>query len=140
MEEKHFIFFIRILMVAFAFTAILFIIFPAGIIDLLNRIGTFFGDFERLDSAEKGIWYALSISNMVVITILCFLIQARPSDARGPLFALIAGKSSSSLVSFYMFFYERMAFALIITSIVDGAIAVLLILGYILTSKSSLPR
>lgn len=140
MNEKLFILLVRILMFIFGVTTILFVLFPIQIIDSLNTIGTAIGDFEKLDLREKGIWYVLSISYMVVITILCFLIQGRPKNAKALVVALVSGKLSSSIFSFYLFLYEKRAFGFIVTSIIDGAIAALLIGSFIMMTKSSLRR
>src|ERR687892_1101465 len=93
--ERFVVFNLRLLALSFAAVGVLFIAVPDGVLDVISDLGDEIGDFPRAPETTQQLWLALGFAYMVVITGLCFVIQADVIRYRPLLLVLAAGETPS---------------------------------------------
>lgn len=112
-----------VLAFAFAVTGIGFLFFPKEILSQLETIGRSFGPFTPT-SGER-FWLILAFAYMMLVTFLAGMSAWRPQTFRPMLWALMIGKSVSSLTALAFFITDRPAFIYLLNFLVDGGLVLL---------------
>jgi hypothetical protein len=109
------------LAVIFAVVGLLFLLIPQRVIDFFNRLSPALGFIETPDCGT-GFFLVLAVGYMVLVTLLACLAARHPANPHFPML-LIAGKASSSVLSFAMFALQGPYLIYLANGIVDGTIA-----------------
>ncbi len=118
---------------AFAVVGTLFLLLPNTLVGLFDRwsadvgLASFPGD--------AGFFVVLAVAYMYLVTLLAWRMVRDPGDP-APARLLVHAKLASSLVSFALFLLDRPHLLLLVNGIVDGAIAV----GVVLLLHASAAR
>lgn len=112
----------RALAVCFAVTGTLFIVTPDGVIDVVGRVGGWFGDFAAAPATEQKLWLGLAFAYMVVITGIALVVQSDVGRFRPLLLVLAAGKAASSLAGGAFFVFDADVFIYLLNFLVDGSL------------------
>jgi hypothetical protein len=117
--ERYVALTMRGLAVAFAVVGILFIATPDGVLDTLDDVGDWFGNFDPSPPSDQKLWVALAFAYMTVITGLALVIATDPRTYRPFLLVLAAGKTASSLAAGAFFAFHEQVFAYLANFVVD---------------------
>ena len=118
------------LCISFGLVGIIFLVIPGDVILFFNRASALFG----LDEAPReihGFYLILAVAYMYFVTLLAWMMFRRP-EQKLYLWLLVHAKSASSLLSVLMFLIHRHYLIYVTNAIVDGSIAVLLLVVYAL--------
>lgn len=125
----------RLLAVSFAVVGIMFIASPAGVIDNLDDVGEWFGDFATGPASDQRLWVGLAFAYMTVITGLAILVSLDVVRYRPLLLILAAGKAASSLAAGVYFVVDEDVFAYLLNFIVDGGLVVIALGCWVLAGR-----
>src|SRR5437763_6918252 len=117
------------LAVAVAATGLVFFLFPAGTLGVLNAAGSPLG-FPAVPPSALRFWLSLGLAYMVLVTLLAAAI-ARDPRGRAPLMPILAaGKATSSLTCAGYFVASSPAFIYLANALVDGTLALTVLAAY----------
>ena len=123
-----------VLAVLFACVGIIFLLMPAGMIGFFNTISRPLG-MKPAPQTGYQFFLILAAAYMYIVTLLAWSLFRFPENRTYPLL-LAQAKGISSLLSF-LFFIVHQPFLIYLTNgVVDGAIAVLVIVMYLRIPKS----
>jgi hypothetical protein len=111
----------RFLAVSFAVVGILFIATPDGVVDRIEQVGDWFGDFAKGAETEQKMWLGLAFAYMTVITGIALVVSTDVVRFRPLLLVLAAGKAASSLTT-GAFFLDDDVFIYLLNFLVDGSL------------------
>ena len=112
----------RFLAVSFAVVGVLFIAFPDGVVDTIDDVGDWFGDFSNGPDTDQKMWLGLAFAYMTVITGIALLVSTDVVRYRPLLLVLAAGKAASSLSTGAYFFFDDDVFIYLLNFLVDGSL------------------
>jgi hypothetical protein len=101
---------------------------PDGVFLLFNNISRQIG-FQEFPLQGFGLYQVLAVAYMYLVTMLAYLMHKHPEDSFFPIL-LIQGKSASSIISFFLFFLHLPSLLLLTNGIVDGMIALGILVLY----------
>jgi hypothetical protein len=113
-------------MVIFAAVGFLFLFFTDPVLDFFNNLSPIFGLPEAPLKATN-FYLALASAFMYLVTLLAFLMYKNPDNKIYPVL-LTHGKVASSVLSLYLFLTHQHYLIYITNFIVDGCIAIVLLL------------
>jgi hypothetical protein len=116
------------LSIVFAIVGLIFLSMPDRLLIFLNTVSRSFGMSEAPVQAF-GFYQILAVGYMYVVTLLAYLMYLHPENGHF-LWLLINGKSASSIISLLFFFLHRHYLVYLTNGIVDGVIAVGLMILY----------
>ena len=114
----------RLLAVTFAVVGILFIATPDGVVDTIDDVGGWFGDFSDGAETDQKFWLGLGFAYMTVITGIAMLVSTDVVRYRPLLLVLAAGKAASSLTTGAFFAFDDDVFIYLLNFLVDGSLVV----------------
>jgi len=109
------------LSVVFAIVGLMFLFMPDTVALFFNTISRQLG-FPEFQMQGGGLFQVLAVGYMYLVTLLACFMYKHPDNAFFPLL-LVHGKSTSSLISFYLFFTYQSVLILLTNGIIDGFIA-----------------
>jgi hypothetical protein len=112
----------RFLAVNFAVVGILFIATPDGVVDTIDDVGGWFGDFSAGADTDQKLWLGLGFAYMTVITGIAWVVSTDVVRYRPMLLVLAAGKAASSLTTGAFFFFDDDVFIYLLNFLVDGSL------------------
>src|SRR5918996_1165855 len=112
----------RFLAASFAVVGILFIATPEGVVDAIDDVGGWFGDFAEGAETEQKMWLGLGFAYMTVITGIALVVASDVVRFRPLLLVLAAGKAASSLTTGWFFFFDDDVFVYLLNFLVDGSL------------------
>jgi hypothetical protein len=112
----------RFLAASFAVVGILFIATPDGVIERVDEIGDWFGDFSKGADTDQRFWLGLGFAYMTVITGIALLVSLDVVRFRPLLLVLAAGKAASSLTTGAFFVFDDDVFIYLLNFLVDGSL------------------
>jgi hypothetical protein len=110
------------LSMVFAIVGLLFLFIPDNVFLLFNTISRLLG-LPESQMQGFGLYQVLSVGYMYLVTLLAYFMHKYPDNTFFPLL-LIHGKSASSLISLYLFFFHLPSFIFLTNGFVDGMIAI----------------
>jgi hypothetical protein len=110
------------LSMVFAVVGMIFLFIPESVFLVLNNISRYIG-FAESPLQGFGLYQVLAVGYMYLVTLLSFLMHKHPENTFFPIL-LIQGKSASSLISLFLYFFHLRSLLLLTNGIVDGIIAV----------------
>lgn len=125
----------RLLAVTFAVVGILFIVTPDGVVDTIDDVGDWFGDFSPGAETDQRFWLGLAFAYMTVITGIAIVVSLDVVRYRPLLLVLAAGKAASSLTT-GAFFLDDDAFILLLNFLVDGSLVGVSLLCWSLAGRA----
>ncbi len=123
-----------ILSIVFAAVGLLFLFFSGEILALFNRVSDSIGIPGGPEQAA-GFYLGLAAGYMYLVSLIAFLMWRRPQEKVLPLL-LVNGKAASALLSAGLFAFEQPLLIYGTNAVVDGAIAV----GVLVLYKTSAGR
>ncbi len=105
---------------AFALVGALFLLLPNTIIQLFDRWSGALG--LATFASDAGFFVALAVAYMYLVTLLAWAMARDPADP-APARLLVHAKLASSLISFALFLGARPHLLFLVNGVVDGAIA-----------------
>lgn len=114
-----------VMAVLFAAVGIIFLVLPAGVIGFFNRLSGPLG-MKPAPLTGHQFFLILAVAYMYVVTGLAWSMFRHPGEKIYPLL-LVQAKAASSLLSFLFFILHRPFLIYLVNGIVDGAIAVLVL-------------
>ena len=114
----------RALAAAFAVVGILFVATPDGVVDTIDDVGGWFGDFSKGAETEQRMWLGLAFAYMTVITGIALVVSLDVVRFRPLLLVLAAGKLASSLTTGAFFAFDDDVFIYLLNFLVDGSLVV----------------
>jgi hypothetical protein len=111
---------------AFALTGGLFLFFPALVAGFFNGLGSAM-NLPPAPPDDAGVFHALSTAYMAVVTLLAWRMVRYDGDRFAPSL-LLQAKAASALLSFGLFLFRQPHAILLANGIVDGALALLVLL------------
>ena len=136
--ERIVILTMRFLALNFAVVGILFIATPDGVVDTIDDVGDWFGDFSPGADTDQKFWLGLGFAYMTVITGIALLVSTDVVRYRPLLLALAAGKAASSITSL-IFFIQDDVFVYLLNGIVDGSLVFVSLLLWSLAGRVGSP-
>lgn len=133
--EKFVVLVMRLLTASFAAVGLVFLLAPDGTISFLDGVGSSLGKFSQGSPAGQRFWLGLGFSYMVVVTAIAFLAQSDIRKNYRMLPVLAIGKTASSLTTLYFFFLDKV-FADLLNFLVDGSLAILVLVCYSVAKKA----
>ncbi|MBI4209872.1 MAG: hypothetical protein HY538_09255 [Deltaproteobacteria bacterium] len=131
-KEKGILWVVRILMVCFAVVGLIFLLFPEGTLRAVNQAGALLGDFHPVVTATNRFWLSLTFAFMVSVTGIAYFIQ-KDLERYGNLLILLAlAKAASSLSCLAFYFTSAHAFVYLLNFAIDGSIALISLICYLL--------
>jgi hypothetical protein len=112
----------RSLAVTFAVVGILFISAPDGVVDTIDDVGDWFGDFSPGAETDQKFWLGLGFAYMTVITGIALVVSLDVVRYRPLLLVLAAGKAASSLTTGAFFAFDDDVFIYLLNFLVDGSL------------------
>jgi hypothetical protein len=112
----------RFLALSFAVVGILFIATPDGVIERVDEMGDWFGDFSKGADTEQRFWLGLGFAYMTVITGIALVVSFDVVRFRPLLLVLAAGKAASSLTTGAFFAFDDDVFIYLLNFLVDGSL------------------
>jgi len=111
-----------VLAIAFLAVGTLFLIFPEAVVNLFNALSRTLG---MVESNEQGndFYRILAVGYMYVVTLLAYQMYRHPGDEKF-LWLLVNAKGASSVLSFLFFVLHHPYLIYLTNGIVDGGIAV----------------
>lgn len=107
--------------VIFAAVGLCFLILPAGVLGLFNRLSGPLGFAPAAAAAPSPFFVALAAAYMFVVTTLAFQMYRHPEDG-GTASVLAQAKLASAAFSLVLFFAASRALILLVNGVVDGLI------------------
>lgn len=123
-----------VLAVLFAGVGIIFLIMPAGVIEFFNTISRPLG-MKLAPLTGYQFFLILAAAYMYMVTLLAWFMFRHPENKTYPLL-LVQAKAVSSLLSFLSFIVHQPFLIYLTNSVVDGAIAVFVLVMYLKITKS----
>ena len=136
-KEKWVLRVVRALMVCFAAVGLVFLLFPEGTLRTVNQVGALMGDFHPVVTATNRFWLSLTFAFMVSVTGIAYFIQKDLERYGSLLFLLAIAKAASSLSCLAFYFTSAPAFIYLLNFAVDGSIALISWVCYILLRQES---
>ncbi len=127
--ERTVVLVMRALVVAFAFSGILFLTVPDTLVDALGG---------GPDSDQK-LWVALAFAYMAVITAIAAIVSTDPARYRPLILVLVAGKLASSLPALAFFVFHDNVFLYLLTFLVDGSLVAVCLACWVLAGRVQRP-
>jgi hypothetical protein len=115
----------RFLAFNFALVGILFIATPEGVVDTIDDVGDWFGDFSPGADTDQKFWLGLGFAYMTVITGIALLVSMDVVRYRPLLLVLAAGKAASSLTTGAFFAFDDDVFIYLLNFLVDGSLVLI---------------
>ena len=112
----------RALAATFAVVGILFVATPDGVIERIDDVGGWFGDFSAGAETDQKFWLGLGFAYMTVITGIALVVSLDVVRYRALLLVLAAGKAASSLTTGAFFFFDDDVFIYLLNFLVDGSL------------------
>lgn len=112
----------RLLAVTFAVVGILFIATPDGVVDTIDDVGDWFGEFSPGAETDQRFWLGLGFAYMTVITGIALVVSFDVVRYRPLLLVLAAGKAASSLTTGAFFALDDDVFIYLLNFLVDGSL------------------
>ena len=114
----------RALAATFAVVGLLFLATPDGVIERIDEVGDWFGDFSKGTDTDQRFWLGLGFAYMTVITGIALLVSLDVVRYRPLLLVLAAGKAASSLTTGAFFAFDDDVFIYLLNFLVDGSLVV----------------
>ena len=124
-----------LLCVSFALVGLLFLFFPGGVIRFFNGLSSA-PPMEEPPAGGTGFYLVLAVGYMYLVAVLAYLMYRHPLNRFFPLL-LINGKLFTALLSVCLFVAHGQHLIYIANAVVDGLIAVVLILMYLKLRKAA---
>ena len=105
----------------FAIVGLIFLFVPDDVFLLFNSVSRLLG-YPESSLPSFGLYQVLAVGYMYLVTLLAYFMYKYPENKFFPLL-LIHGKSASSLLSLYLFFFHLPSLLFLTNGIVDGMIA-----------------
>ncbi len=137
--ERTVVLVMRALAVAFAFSGVLFLVAPDGVIGALDEVGGAIGGFADGPASEQKLWVALSFAYMVVIAGIAAVVSTDVARYRPLILVLAAGKIASSVPALGFFVFHRDDFMYLVTFLVDGALVAVALGCWVLAGRVQRP-
>ena len=118
---------------AFAAVGLLFLFFPGAPWRFFNGLSDMLG-MARAPEEGLGLFHLLGVAYMYVVTLIAFLMYARPLDRSLP-WLLVHAKGASALLSASLFVAHGPFLIYLANALVDGSIAVSLALFTLRTGR-----
>jgi hypothetical protein len=112
----------RGLALTFAVVGLLFIVTPDGVVQRMDEVGDWFGDFSHGADTDQRFWLGLGFAYMTVITGIALLVSTDVVRYRPLLLVLAAGKAASSLTTGAFFLFDDDVFVYLLNFLVDGSL------------------
>jgi hypothetical protein len=112
----------RGLAATFAVVGLLFIATPDGVIERMDEVGDWFGEFSPGAETDQKFWLGLGFAYMTVITGIALVVSTDVVRFRPLLLVLAAGKAASSLTTGAFFCFDDDVFIYLLNFIVDGSL------------------
>ena len=112
----------RFLAASFAVAGILFIATPDGVVERVDEMGDWFGEFSKGADTEQKMWLGLGFAYMTVITGIALVVSFDVVRYRPLLLVLAAGKLASSLTTGAFFAFDDDVFIYLLNFLVDGSL------------------
>ncbi len=125
----------RGLAATFAVVGVLFIATPDGVVERMDEVGDWFGDFSKGADTEQRFWLGLGFAYMTVITGIALLVSLDVVRYRPLLIVLAFGKAASSLTTGAFFFFDDDVFVYLLNFVVDGGLVVVALWCWTLAAK-----
>jgi hypothetical protein len=109
------------LSMVFAVVGMIFLFMPNGVFLLFNNMSRQLG-FPESPLQDFGLYQVLAVGYMYLVTLLAYFMHRHPENTFFPIL-LIQGKSASSLISLFLFFFHLPSLLFLTNGIVDGMIA-----------------
>ena len=129
----------RALAATFAVVGLLFLATPDGVIERIDEVGGWFGDFSKGTDTDQRFWLGLGFAYMTVITGIALLVSLDVVRYRPLLLVLAAGKAASSLTT-GAFFLDDDVFILLLNFLVDGSLVFVSLLCWSLAGRVEAAR
>jgi len=129
----------RALVVAFAFSGVLFLVAPDGLIGTVDDVGDAIGGFSDRPASEQKLWVALSFAYMVVITGIAAVVSTDVVRYRPLILVLAAGKIASSVPALGFYLFHRDDFMYLVTFLVDGTLVFVALGCWVLAGRVARP-
>ena len=120
--ERLVILTMRALAATFAVVGLLFIVTPDGVIERMDEVGGWFGDFSKGAETDQSFWLGLGFAYMTVITGIALVVSLDVARYRPLLLVLAAGKAASSLTTGAFFAFDDDVFIYLLNFLVDGSL------------------
>ena len=137
--ERLVVWTMRSLAACFAVVGTLFLVTPDGVIQTIDDVGGWFGDFAAGPETEQKMWLGLAFAYMVIITGVALVVQADPVRFRPLLLVLAAGKAASSLAAGAFFAFDRDVFIYLLNFLVDGSLVAVALWCWALAGRIGAP-
>lgn len=124
-----------VLAILFACVGIIFLLMPAGVIGFFNTISRPLG-MKPAPLTGYQFFLILAAAYMYIVTLLAWSMFRFPENKTYPQLLLHA-KAISSLLSFLFFIVHQPFLIYLINGVVDGAIAVFVLVTYLRISRSA---
>jgi hypothetical protein len=138
--EKLVVLTMRSLAATFALVGLLFIVAPDGVIETIDDVGGWFGDFSDGAETDQKFWLALGFAYMVVITGIALVVSTDPVRFRPFLLVLAAGKAASSLAALGFFLFDDDVFIYLLNFLVDGGLVLVALWCWALAGRIPLQQ
>lgn len=125
----------RMLAASFAVVGVLFIATPDGVVDTIDDVGGWFGDFATGPQTEQMLWLALGFAYMTVITGIALVVSTDVARFRPLLLVLAAGKAASSLAAGAFYLADEDVFIYLLNFLVDGGLVVVSLVCWSLAGR-----
>lgn len=112
----------RGLAATFAVVGLLFLVTPDGVIERMDEVGDWFGDFSKGADTDQKFWLGLGFAYMTVITGIAWVVSLDVVRYRPLLIVLAFGKAASSLTTGAFFFFDDDVFVYLLNFLVDGSL------------------
>ena len=110
------------LSMVFAVVGMIFLFMPEGVCVLFSNISKHLG-FPESPLQGFGLYQVLAVAYMYLVTLLAYFMHKYPENTFFPML-LIQGKSASSIISLFLYFFHLSSLLLLTNGVVDGIIAV----------------
>ena len=112
----------RALAATFAVVGLLFLLTPDGVVERMDEVGDWFGDFSKGADTDQRFWLGLGFAYMTVITGIAWVVSLDVVRYRPLLIVLAFGKAASSLTTGAFFFFDDDVFIYLLNFLVDGSL------------------
>ena len=124
---------------SFAVVGGIFFCFPDGTIRVMNTVGGWLGNFTPATPSALRFWLSLGTGYMALVTALAYLAQRDLRGRRELLLLLALGKATSSLTCWGYYVYSSPAFIYLANFLVDGSIAVIALIIWLVIPSLRAP-
>lgn len=108
-----------VLAVSFAVTGVVFLVAPGEVGALLDRLGIAVGSVLPAADLESGLFRALAVAYMYLVTLLAWMMFTRPAEPLWPTL-LAHAKLASAAISLVLFVSHRPYVVYLVNGLVDG--------------------